>query len=96
MESIAYQSAELLAAMQKDAAMPVTEVRADGGAARNDMLMQFQSDLLGRAGAASEGHGDHRTGRRLPGRPGGRLLGIAGRNRYPMGVRAQIHAQHGG
>lgn len=46
-ESIAYQSAELLAAMQKDAAMPVTEVRADGGAARNDMLMQFQSDLLG-------------------------------------------------
>jgi glycerol kinase len=27
--------------------MPVTEVRADGGAARNDMLMQFQSDLLG-------------------------------------------------
>jgi len=46
-ESIAYQSAELLAAMQKDASMPVTEVRADGGAARNDMLMQFQSDLLG-------------------------------------------------
>jgi glycerol kinase len=46
-EAIAYQSAELLAAMQKDAAIPVAEVRADGGAARNDMLMQFQSDLLG-------------------------------------------------
>jgi glycerol kinase len=46
-EAIAYQSAELLDAMQKDAACPVAEVRADGGAARNDMLMQFQADLLG-------------------------------------------------
>ena len=46
-EAIAFQSAELLAAMQKDAACPVMEVRADGGAARNDLLMQFQADLLG-------------------------------------------------
>jgi glycerol kinase len=46
-EAIAYQSAELLAAMQKDAACVVHEVRADGGAARNDLLMQFQADLLG-------------------------------------------------
>ncbi|MEO7494160.1 MAG: glycerol kinase GlpK [Massilia sp.] len=46
-EAIAYQSAELLAAMRKDAACPVAEVRADGGAARNDLLMQFQADLLG-------------------------------------------------
>ena len=46
-EAIAYQSAELLAAMQKDAACLVTEMRADGGAARNDLLMQFQADLLG-------------------------------------------------
>ncbi|WLI89844.1 glycerol kinase GlpK [Massilia sp. R2A-15] len=47
LEAIAYQSAELLEAMQKDAAVPVAEVRADGGAARNDLLMQFQADLLG-------------------------------------------------
>jgi glycerol kinase len=46
-EAIAYQSAELLSAMQKDASCSLTEVRADGGAARNDMLMQFQADLLG-------------------------------------------------
>jgi glycerol kinase len=46
-EAIAYQSAELLEAMQKDADCPVAEVRADGGAAHNDMLMQFQADLLG-------------------------------------------------
>ena len=47
LEAIAFQSAELLECMQKDAACPVTEVRADGGAACNDMLMQFQADLLG-------------------------------------------------
>ena len=46
-EAIAYQSAELLAAMQKDVDCAVHEVRADGGAARNDLLMQFQADLLG-------------------------------------------------
>jgi glycerol kinase len=46
-ESIAYQSAELLGAMQKDADCAVHEVRADGGAAKNDLLMQFQADLLG-------------------------------------------------
>ncbi|SFU28997.1 glycerol kinase GlpK [Pseudoduganella namucuonensis] len=51
-ESIAYQSAELLEAMQRDVAashraIPLAEVRADGGAARNDLLMQFQADLLG-------------------------------------------------
>ncbi|MGV7208595.1 glycerol kinase GlpK [Oxalobacteraceae bacterium A2-2] len=47
LESIAYQSAELLLAMQKDAKLPITELRADGGAARNNLLMQFQADLLG-------------------------------------------------
>ena len=46
-EAIAYQSAELLDAMRKDADCAVLELRADGGAARNDLLMQFQADLLG-------------------------------------------------
>jgi len=47
LEAIAFQSAELMAAMQKDASLPLAEVCADGGAARNDLLMQFQADLLG-------------------------------------------------
>ena len=46
-ESIAYQTAELLVAMQADAAGALTELRVDGGAAINDMLLQFQADLLG-------------------------------------------------
>src|SRR5437764_1917813 len=47
LESIAYQSAEVLEAMQKDAEQPLKELRVDGGAAANDLLMQFQADLLG-------------------------------------------------
>src|SRR3954464_6406901 len=47
LESIAYQSAELLDAMQKDSSQKLTELRVDGGAAANDLLMQFQADLLG-------------------------------------------------
>ncbi len=46
-ESIAFQSAELAAAMQRDAGIALTELRADGGASTNNMLMQFQADLLG-------------------------------------------------
>ncbi len=47
LDSIAFQSAALLAAMGRDADAPVTELRVDGGAASNDLLMQFQADLLG-------------------------------------------------
>jgi glycerol kinase len=47
LEAIAFQSAELLLAMQQDAEHPLRELRVDGGAARNDLLMQFQADLLG-------------------------------------------------
>jgi glycerol kinase len=46
-ESIAFQSADLIEAMQQDCARPIAELRVDGGAARNDLLMQFQADLLG-------------------------------------------------
>jgi glycerol kinase len=47
LESIAFQSADLLAAMQSDVGQPVAEVRVDGGASKSDLLMQFQADLLG-------------------------------------------------
>ncbi|HLT26373.1 MAG TPA: glycerol kinase GlpK [Zeimonas sp.] len=47
LDSIAFQSAALLDAMGRDAGAPITELRVDGGAAANDLLMQFQADLLG-------------------------------------------------
>jgi len=46
-ESTAFQSAELLRAMQQDAGEALKELRVDGGAAADDLLMQFQADLLG-------------------------------------------------
>ena len=47
LEAIAFQSAEVLEAMQRDAGRPLTELRVDGGATGNDLMMQFQADLLG-------------------------------------------------
>ena len=47
LESSAFQSADLLEAMQQDGGAPLKELRVDGGAAANDLLMQFQADLLG-------------------------------------------------
>ena len=47
LESIAFQTTALLNAMGRDAVAPITELRADGGAAANNMLLQFQADLLG-------------------------------------------------
>ncbi len=47
LESIALQSADVLLAMQADAGRPLLELKVDGGASRNDLLMQFQADVLG-------------------------------------------------
>ena len=47
LESMAYQTADLLEAMQADADVPLQQLRVDGGAAQNNLLMQFQADLLG-------------------------------------------------
>lgn len=47
LESLAYQSRDVIGAMEKDAGMPLTGLRVDGGAVRNDLLMQFQADILG-------------------------------------------------
>ncbi len=46
-ESIAYQSAELVRAIEKDTGTPMKELKVDGGASRDAFLMQFQTDILG-------------------------------------------------
>lgn len=48
LESMAYQTRELVTAMEADSGAPLTELRVDGGAAQNNFLMQFQADILGR------------------------------------------------
>ena len=47
LDSIAYQTADVLDAMRQDAHIDILELRVDGGASRNDLLMQFQADVLG-------------------------------------------------
>jgi glycerol kinase len=47
LEAIAFQTADLIDAMQQDAGCRLSELRVDGGGARNDLLLQFQADLLG-------------------------------------------------
>jgi glycerol kinase len=47
LDSIAYQTADVLEAMHADSGIAVTELRVDGGATQNDLLMQFQADVLG-------------------------------------------------
>ncbi|MDP6922089.1 MAG: glycerol kinase GlpK [Lutibacter sp.] len=46
LEGIAYQTMDVLEAMQKDTGMACSEIRVDGGASNNNLLMQFQSDIL--------------------------------------------------
>jgi glycerol kinase len=48
LESIAYQTRELVEAMEADSGQVLTELRVDGGAVVNNFLMQFQADLIGR------------------------------------------------
>ena len=47
LESLAYQTRDVVDAMARDSGLPLRQLRVDGGAARNDWLMQFQADLLG-------------------------------------------------
>ncbi len=47
LDSIAYQTRDVIDAMNSDSAEPVRELRVDGGAAANNLLMQFQADILG-------------------------------------------------
>ncbi|HYB91775.1 MAG TPA: glycerol kinase GlpK [Candidatus Binataceae bacterium] len=48
LDSIAYQVRDVIVAMENDSGRPLSELRADGGAAANPYLMQFQADILGK------------------------------------------------
>jgi glycerol kinase len=47
LEGVALQNVDVLRAMEQDAGRPLRELKVDGGAAANDLLMQFQADVLG-------------------------------------------------
>jgi glycerol kinase len=47
LDAMAYQSADVIAAMERDSGVSLSELRVDGGASQNALAMQFQSDILG-------------------------------------------------
>ncbi len=47
LEGIAFQTMDIVRAMEKDAGVPLAELKVDGGASRNNLMMQFQADILG-------------------------------------------------
>ena len=95
LESIAYQSMDLLHCMTADAGISIGELRVDGGATANDTLMQFQADILGVPVARPPVPGDDGAGRRLSGRPRRRLLEGRGRDQPPRAGGKEVSADDG-
>ena len=70
LEATAFQSREVVEAMDEDSASKLESLKVDGGMVGNDLLMQFQADLLGVPVDPPEGGRDHRARRRLRRRAG--------------------------
>ncbi len=70
LEATAFQTREVVEAMEKDSGVPVDVLRTDGGMVENELLMQFQADILDRTVVRPGGEGDHRPGRGLRRRAG--------------------------
>ena len=96
LESMAFQTCDVLDAMQKDAGIRLAELKVDGGASVNDALMQFQADMLGVRVCRPVVAETTALGRGLSGRAGRRLLARAGRHRRQLGARSRVSAGHAG
>ncbi len=92
LEGIAYQVADVLRAMERDAKIRLKELRVDGGASANNLLMQFQADLARRPRRAAAGVGDDGARRRLSRGTRRRLLEKHGRDRGPVADRSPVLA----
>ncbi len=79
LESIAFQVADVLEAVHSETGTPLGALRVDGGAAVNDLLMQFQADILGVPVVRPRGDRNDSAGCCLPGWVGGGILGRARR-----------------
>jgi glycerol kinase len=94
LDAIAFQCAEVLAAMQQDAAQPLRELRVDGGATANNLLMQIQADLLGVPVIRPCVTETTALGAAYLGRSRGRLLVDARGSRCQLAHRSPVRARH--
>ena len=74
LEATAYQTRDVLDAMRRDSGVDLTNLRVDGGMAANDLLMQFQADVLNAPGRSPQSHRNDGARRGIRGRAGGRVL----------------------
>ena len=94
-DAMAYQTRDVLEAMQAESNLPLTTLKVDGGAAANAMLLQFQADLLNVPVRRPVVGGDHGAGRRVSRRPGGRLLERLRRRDEELGARSRVPSGDG-
>ena len=85
LEATAFQTREVVEAMEQDSGIRMGVLRTDGGMVENELLMQFQADILDREVVRPAVQGDHRAGRGVRGRPGHRLLREPGRSARAAG-----------
>ena len=85
LEAIAFQTRDVVETMQQESGVALQELRADGGAVANALLMQTQADLLGIPGRRAHGNGDHGAGR---GVLGGSRCGFLAERRNDSGAVA--------
>ena len=87
LEGIALQIHDLAEAMRQDSGRDIPAFKVDGGAAANDLLMQFQADVLGAPVVRPKNLRDHQPGRGVPRRPGRGRLGEPGGHPRARGRR---------
>ena len=74
LEATAYQTKDVLDAMQADSGVAMEALKVDGGMVANELLMQFQADMLGNSRDSPRGYGDHGPRRGVRRRTRRRLL----------------------
>ena len=99
LEGIAFQTMDIVGAMEKDAGVKLSELKVDGGASRNNLMMQFQADVLDTSVIRPKVTETTAMGAcylaglaLLPRGPRRRLLVLPGRDQGPVAGGARLHA----
>ena len=93
LEATAYQTLDVIEAMQRDSGIPISTLRVDGGMVVNALLMQFQADMLNVPVLRPRTIGDHRARCRLCGGTRGRLLARYRRPAAQLGRHAHMDSR---
>ena len=96
LEATAFQTWEVLQAMEKDSGVSLETLRVDGGMTDDELLMQFQADIVDRAGGAADDQGDDRAWRGIRGGIGDRRVSRRRRSAVALGREPPLAAADAG